>query len=96
MQRAVHFSSENAGRATGLPSPGTVRTSFRLAARKIQRNKGKQTGEEKSSVMQGNLCGEGDSRRRPAGYGGPRKSAACQGIARRAKPEGHKRCRTPS
>jgi hypothetical protein len=37
---------------TGLPSPGTVRTSFRLAARKIQRNKGKQTGERISSMCQ--------------------------------------------
>jgi hypothetical protein len=35
----------------------------------------KQTRKEISSVMQGNLCGEGDSRRRPVGYGGPRKSA---------------------
>ena len=34
------------------------------------------------------------SRRRPTGYGGPRKSAACQGVARRAKPEGHSRRRT--
>jgi len=33
---------------TGLPSPGAVRTSFRLTARKIQRNKGKQTGEEEN------------------------------------------------
>ena len=37
------------------------------------RSQEKQTRKEKSSVMQGNLCGEGDSRRRPAGYGGPRK-----------------------
>jgi hypothetical protein len=53
------------------------------------RSQEKQTRKEKSSVMQGNLCGEGNSRRRPVGYGGPRKSAACQGVVRRAKPEGH-------
>jgi|GEM_PF-3294322 len=53
------------------------------------RSQEKQTRKEISSIMQVNLCGEGDSRRRPAGYGGPRKSAAYQGVVRRGKLEGH-------
>ncbi|MDL1959813.1 MAG: hypothetical protein LWX01_12135 [Deltaproteobacteria bacterium] len=49
------------------------------------RSQEKQTRKEISSVMQGNLCDEGDSRRRPAGYGGPRKSAAMTGRSSKSE-----------
>ena len=101
LQRVVHFSSENAGRAYRLIKSGHCQDqlppgSEEDTTKQREANRRNDRRINAKSAFWGNLCGEGDSRRRPAGYCGPRKSAACQGIARRAKSEGHIRRRTPS
>jgi hypothetical protein len=78
---------------TGLPSPGDIVRTSRLISRNETKRSciGSVNMTHHKAALPGATCvmREGNSAVALRAYGGPRKSAACQGVARRAKPEGH-------